>query len=57
MSQRYNDNIKRPKLQDIQLGILKIYAYFRKIQQRVSGPGASTAGVMEYFAFENTSKN
>ena len=57
MSQRYNDNIKRPKLQNIQLGILNIYAYFWKIQQRVSGPGASTAGVMEYFAFENTSKN
>ena len=33
MSQRY-DNIKRPKLQDTQLGILKIYAFCQKVQQR-----------------------
>ena len=25
MSQTYNDNIKKPKLQDTQLGILKTY--------------------------------
>ena len=35
MNQRYNDNIKKPKLQDIQLGILNIYAYCQKIQQRI----------------------
>ena len=46
MSQQYNDNIKRPKLQDTQLGILKIYTFCRKIQQRASGLGESTAGVM-----------
>ena len=51
MSQRYNDNTKRPKLQDTQLGILKIYAFRRKIQQRLSGPGKSTTGVTVY---ENT---
>ena len=32
MSQIYNDNIKRPKLQDIPLGILKIYTFYQKIQ-------------------------
>ena len=46
MSQIYNDNIKRQKPQDVLLGILKIYAIYRKIQQRASGPGESTAGVM-----------
>ena len=45
MSQIYDDNIKRPKLQDILLGILKIYAFYQKIQQRTSGPGENTAGV------------
>ena len=45
MSQIYNDNIKRPKPQDFPLGILKIYAFYRKIQQRASGAGESTAGV------------
>ena len=45
MSQIYNDNIKRPKLQDVLLGILKIYAFYLKIQQRALGPGESTAGV------------
>ena len=45
MSQRYNDNIKRPKPQDTRLWILKIYAFCQKIQQRSSGPGESTAGV------------
>ena len=37
MSQIYNDNTKRPKLQDIRLRILKIYAIYQKIQQRISG--------------------
>ena len=46
MSQIYNDNIKRPKPQDIPLKILKIYTFYRKIQQKASGPGESTAGVM-----------
>ena len=46
MMARYNDNTKRPKLKENQLGILKIYAFCRKIQQRASGPGDSTVGVM-----------
>ena len=46
MSQTYNDNIKRSNPQDTQLGILKIFAFCRKIQKRASGPGESTAGVM-----------
>ena len=37
MSQTYNDNIEKPKPQDTQLGILKIHAFFQKLQQRVSG--------------------
>ena len=45
MSQIYNDNIKSPKPQDILLRILKIYAFYWKIQQRAEGPGESTAGV------------
>ena len=55
MSQRYSENIKRPKPQDTQLGILKIYAFCWKIQQRASGPGKSTAGIM-WSVFENTPK-
>ena len=38
ISQRYNDNIKMPKLQDAQLEILEIYRFCWKIQQRVPGP-------------------
>ena len=45
MSQRYNDNTKRPKPKENQLGILKIYAICRNIQQRASGPGEGAAGV------------
>ena len=45
MSQIYNDNIRRPKAQNIPLGILKIYTFYWKIQQRASGPGENTAGV------------
>ena len=48
MSQICNDNIKRPKLQDIPLEILKICTFYQKIQQRVSGPGENTAGVTQY---------
>ena len=42
----YNDNTKRPKLQDTQLGILKIYGFCQKIQQEASGSVESAAGVM-----------
>ena len=45
MGQRYNDNTKRPKLKENQLGILKIYIFCQKIQQRASSLGESTAGV------------
>ena len=45
MSQTYNDNIKRPKPQDTQLGILKIYPFCWKIQQRNLDPGESATGV------------
>ena len=31
MSQRYNDNTKRPKPKDTLLGILTIYAFYCKI--------------------------
>ena len=41
MSQRYNDNIKRPKPQERQLEILKTYAFCQKIQQRASVLGES----------------
>ena len=37
--------MKRPKLQDTQLGILKFYAFCQKIQQRALGPGESAVGV------------
>ena len=36
MSQRYSDNINRPKPQDTQIGILRIYAFCPKIQQNSS---------------------
>ena len=45
MKQRYNDNTKRPKPKENQLGILNIYAFCQKIQQRASGPAESTAWV------------
>ena len=45
MSQTYYDNIKKPRLHDTQLGILKIYAFCQKIQQRASCPEESTVGV------------
>ena len=56
MRQTYYDNIKKPKLQDIQLGILKIYAFYQKIEQRASCPGGSTVGVT-YYVFQNIPKN
>ena len=42
MSQSYKGNAKRPKLKQNQLGILRIYAFCQKIQQRA---GESTAAV------------
>ena len=45
MSERYNDNIKRPRPKENQPGILKIYTIYWKIQQMASGPGESAAGV------------
>ena len=39
MRKRYTDNTKRPKPNENQLGILKIYAFCQKIQQKTSGPG------------------
>ena len=45
MSQRHNGSTKRKKPQDIQLGILKIYAFSQRIQQKASGPGESAAWV------------
>ena len=44
MRQRY-DNIKRQEPKENQLGILKIYTFSQKVQQRALGPGQSTAGV------------
>ena len=45
MRQRYNDNTKRLKPKENQLGILKMYPFHQKIQQRASGLGESAAGV------------
>ena len=39
MRQRYNNNTKRPRPKENQLGILKIYTFWQKIQQKTSGPG------------------
>ena len=49
MSQRYNDNTIRPKPKQNEPGILKIYRFCQKIQQKASGPGESAAGVMYLF--------
>ena len=43
---RYSDDTKRPKLKENQLGILKIYTFCQKIQQKVSGPGESSAWLL-----------
>ena len=45
MSQRNNDNTERPQLKENQPGILKIYVFCQKIQQKGSETGGSTAGV------------
>ena len=39
MSQRYTDNIKKPKLKENLLGIVKTYAFSQKTEQRVTGQG------------------
>ena len=36
---------RRPKPKENHVGILKIYAFCRKIQQRASDPGESAAGL------------
>ena len=56
MSQINNDNIKRPKLQDIPLRILKIYTFYQKTKQRAFGPGEH-CWIYVVSAFENTTKN
>ena len=48
MSQRYNDNTKRPKPKENQLMILKTYVFCQKIWQRALGPGESSAGFTIY---------
>ena len=40
-----NDNTKRPKPKETQLGILKIYVFCQKIQQRALGPGVGYVGL------------
>ena len=42
MSQRYNDNTKRPMPKKKQPGILKLYTFCWNIQQRASGPEENT---------------
>ena len=56
MSQICNDNIKWPKPQDILLRILKIYAFYQKIQQRTLAPTESSWSYI-VSAFENITKN
>ena len=45
MGWRNIDTTKMPKLKENHLWILKIYAFYWKIQQRALGPGGSAAGV------------
>ena len=47
-SQKHSENTKRPKSKENQLGILKIYAFCQKIQQRASGPGESATWLHIY---------
>ena len=56
MRQTYNGNIKRPKLQNTQLGILNIYAFCRKFS-RV--PRVQQRALLELVVsvFENIPKN
>ena len=49
ISERYNGFIKKPKSEENQLGILKIYTFCQKIQQiRASGAGESAAWLRIY---------
>ena len=48
MSQRHNDNTKRPKLKENQLGILRIYGFFRAIQQRAQVQDRALLGLHIY---------
>ena len=57
MSQRYNDDIKRLKPQDTQLGILKIQAFCWEIQQRASDPRREYFWCYIVSVFENVPKN
>ena len=43
---KQNDKAKRPMLKENHLGILKIYAFCQKIQQRASGPEKSAVVVL-----------
>ena len=52
MSQRYNDNTKMPKSKENQLGILNIYAFCLKMQQKTLGPGECCWGYVSIY--ENT---
>ena len=52
MSQRYSGNKKRPKLEEIQPGILKIYVFCQKIQQSSLAPGEHCWCYV--FIYENT---
>ena len=56
MSRRYNGNIKRLKREGTQLWILKIYAFWWKIQQRASGKRERYWSYI-VSVFENTPKN
>ena len=42
---------KRPKLKENQLGIFKIYAFCREIQQWALGPGESATGVLNLWQY------
>ena len=48
MSQKYNDNTKRAKPKENQLGILKFYAFCQKIWQKALGPGEHATGDTTY---------
>ena len=53
-SQRYDDKAKRPKPQVSHLGILSVYAFCWKINQRALGPGEALLGYV--FVYDITPK-
>ena len=55
ISERYNGFIKKPKSEENQLGILKIYTFCQKIQQKALGAGQSAAWLRIYL-WEYTQK-